>query len=277
MTSLHVRPRPADADGCVIDITPESAGWSYVGFSVFHLEPGQTVTRRAENREVLLVLVEGSAKLAAAGRDYGELGDRTSVFQRLKPFALYVGAGMDWSAEAATRVTLAACSAPAEGTYEPRLIIPDDIGLDVRGKDTNERTIHPIMMEDQDWAERLLVTEVFTPAGHWSSYPPHRHDEDDFPNQTYLEETYYHRLDPPQGYAHHRIYTDRRDDGMRDLDQTVTVSDGDVTLVPRGYHPVGAPYGYDLYYLNVMAGPLRKWRFRNDPDHDWIVQRDSAA
>jgi len=119
-------------------------------------------------------------------------------------------------------------------------------------------------------ADSLLVTEVYTPAGHWSSYPSHRHDEDDFPRMTYLEETYYMRLDPAQGFAVQRVYTE---DGT--LDETMAVRDGDVTLVPRGHHPVGAPYGYDLYYLNVMAGPLRKWRFQNDPDHDWIAQRDA--
>ena len=121
-------------------------------------------------------------------------------------------------------------------------------------------------------AGSLLVTEVFTPAGHWSSYPSHRHDEDDFPWMTHLEETYYHRLNPAQGFAVQRVYTE---DGS--LDQTMAVRDHDVVLVPRGHHPVGAPYGYDLYYLNVMAGPRRAWRFQNDPDHDWIYRRDNPA
>ena len=121
----------------------------------------------------------------------------------------------------------------------------------------------------RDVADALLVTEVFTPQGHWSSYPPHRHDEDDFPRMTYLEETYYHRLNPPKGFALQRVFTE---DGT--LDETMAVADHDVVLVPRGHHPCAAPYGYDLYYLNVMAGPLRKWRFQNHPDHDWIFQRD---
>ena len=105
-------------------------------------------------------------------------------------------------------------------------------------------------MENEDFADSLLVTEVFTPAGHWSSYPSHRHDEDDFPRITYLEETYYHRLNPKDGFGIQRVYTD---DGL--LDETMAVSDGDVTLVPRGHHPCGAPYGFEMYYLNVMAGP----------------------
>jgi 5-deoxy-glucuronate isomerase len=115
-------------------------------------------------------------------------------------------------------------------------------------------------------AENLLVVEVITPSGHWSSYPPHKHDRDALPEESQLEETYYHRLNPPQGYAVQRVYTDDRS-----LDATMAVSDGDVVLVPRGYHPVGAAHGYDLYYLNVMAGPKRVWRFHNDPDHAWLV------
>ena len=98
----------------------------------------------------------------------------------------------------------------------------------------------------------------------------HRHDEDDFPRITYLEETYYHRLSPASGFGIQRVYTD---DGG--LDETMAVSDGDVVLVPRGHHPCGAPYGFEMYYLNVMAGPLRKWRFVPAPEVEWIMQGDA--
>jgi len=135
---------------------------------------------------------------------------------------------------------------------------------------TDTRYVNAIAMEDRDVADSLLVTEVFTPQGNWSSYPPHRHDEDDFPRMTYLEETYYHRLNPRQGFGVQRVWTE---DGS--LDETMAVSDGDVVLVPREHHPCGAPYGYEMYYLNVMAGPRRAWRFQNHPDHDWIARRDA--
>jgi 5-deoxy-glucuronate isomerase len=131
----------------------------------------------------------------------------------------------------------------------------------VRGRGAHERTIHPILMADQA-ADSLLVCEVLTPAGHWSSYPPHKHDRDALPEESLLEETYYHRITPAQGFAVQRVYGDG-------LDETVTVRDRDVVLVPRGYHTVSAPPGYDLYYLNVMAGPTRAWAVANDPDHDW--------
>ena len=125
-------------------------------------------------------------------------------------------------------------------------------------------------MEERDVADALLVTEVFTPPGHWSSYPPHRHDEDDFPRMTYLEETYYHRLQSRPGLRPAaRLHRGRHRSTRR-----WRSANHDVVLVPRGHHPCAAPYGYDLYYLNVMAGPIRKWRFQNHPDHDWIAQRD---
>ena len=134
----------------------------------------------------------------------------------------------------------------------------------------NTRYINNIAMENEDYCDSLLVTEVFTPAGHWSSYPSHRHDEDDYPRITYLEETYYHRLNPASGFGVQRVYTD---DGR--LDETMAVADGDVVLVPRGHHPCGAPYGFEMYYLNVMAGPLRKWRFLPAPAVQWILDRDA--
>src|SRR5437763_1291380 len=116
--------------------------------------------------------------------------------------------------------------------------------------------------------QSLLVVEVITPSGNWSSYPPHKHDRDALPNESLLEETYYHRLNPPQGFAFQRVYTDDRS-----LDETMAFEDGDVVLVPKGYHPVGAAHGYDLYYLNVMAGPRRVWKFHNDPAHEWMLKR----
>ena len=264
--------KPTGSIGKVHDITPESAGWRYVGFGLFRLRAGQRVTEPTQNREIILVMVEGKARLTAAGMDFGVLGDRMDVFEKTPPHCLYLPDGVEWSAEAVTDCTLAVCSAPGRGGHRARRIGPDGITLTARGCGANTRHINNIAMEAQDWCDSLLVTEVYTPAGHWSSYPPHRHDEDDYPRMTYLEETYYHRLNPAQGYGLQRVYTE---DGT--LDETMAVRDHDVVLVPRGHHPCGAPYGYEMYYLNVMAGPLRKWRFRNDPEHDWIWQRDNPA
>ncbi|MEV8468690.1 5-deoxy-glucuronate isomerase [Fluviibacterium sp. DFM31] len=263
--------RPTGDTGLVHDITPDSAGWTYVGFALHILEPGQSVRAVTGDREAILVLVEGRAELAAGGADFGEMGARMDVFERTPPHCLYVPAGSDWQAQATTSCKLAVCTAPGGTGRKAQRIGPDGIQTTPRGKGQNTRYINNIAMEDRDVADSLLVTEVFTPSGNWSSYPPHRHDEDDFPNMTYLEESYYHRLNPAQGFGVQRVYTENGD-----LDETMAVADGDVVLVPRGHHPCAAPYGYEMYYLNVMAGPLRKWRFANDPAHDWIYQRDRA-
>jgi 5-deoxy-glucuronate isomerase len=261
---------PTGTSGKVHDITPETAGWAYVGFALYRLRPGDLAEAATGDREVILVLVEGKAVVHAAGQDWGEMGDRMDVFEKTPPHCLYVPNGSDWRAEATTPCTLAVCSAPGRGGHPARRLGPDGITLTPRGRGTNTRHINNIAMEARDVADSLLVTEVFTPAGHWSSYPSHRHDEDDFPRMTYLEETYYHRLNPGQGFGIQRVYTE---DGS--LDETMAVKSHDVVLVPKGHHPCGAPYGYEMYYLNVMAGPIRKWRFQNDPDHDWIAQRDA--
>ena len=270
--------RPAGTRGLVHDITPESAGWRYAGFALYRLVPGEAAALRLDGREAILVLVEGRAEVEAGDTRFGEIGARMHVFEGdptrasggVPPHALYVPPGVEWTVRATSDCTLAVCSAPSPGGRAPALIGPEGIATLTRGRGANTRHINPIAMEERDVADALLVTEVFTPAGNWSSYPPHRHDEDDFPRMTYLEETYYHRLDPAQGFGFQRVFTD---DGS--LDATMTVHDGDVVLVPRGHHPCGAPHGYGLYYLNVMAGPRRAWRFENHPDHDWIARRDA--
>jgi 5-deoxy-glucuronate isomerase len=266
--------RPGGRSGKVHDIAvagargPKSGAWSYVGFGLWRLAPGERAAEATGDREAILVLVAGRARISAAGEDFGELGDRMDVFEKRPPASVYVPGGARWEAVATTEATLAVCTAPARGGHGARVLDPPR--LVTRGKGTNMRHIHNIAMEDSDVADSLLVTEVFTPDGHWSSYPPHRHDEDDFPRMTYLEETYYHRLNPATGFAIQRVFTDDLS-----LDETMAVSDGDVVLVPRGHHPCAAPYGHELYYLNVMAGPRRAWRFENHPDFDWIARRDA--
>lgn len=262
--------KPFGTHGKVHEITAQSAGWRYVGFSLYRLRAGDLVSEATGGNEVILVMVEGKAAFEAAGEDWGVLGERMNVFEKTPPHCLYVPNGKSWEATAVTDCVIAVCAAPGQGGHKARRIGPDGITLAERGKGTNTRHINNIAMENEDYCDSLLVTEVFTPAGHWSSYPSHRHDEDDFPRITYLEETYYHRLNPAEGFGVQRVYTD---DGL--IDETMAVKDGDVVLVPRGHHPCGAPYGFEMYYLNVMAGPLRKWRFVADPNVKWIMDRDA--
>jgi 5-deoxy-glucuronate isomerase len=264
MSKLLVKAK--SGTGRVAHVTPESAGWTYVGFDLHRIKPGETVSAETGKREVCLVFVTGSGKASAGGEDFGSLGGRTSPFEG-KPWSVYVPQGSSWTVTAEIDLELAVCSAPGLGGGLPaRVIAPDSLGQEVRGKGTNTRYVTNILPEDQR-ADSLLIVEVITPGGHSSSYPPHKHDQDNLPAESYLEETYYHRLNPPQGFAFQRVYTDDRS-----LDESMAVEDGDVVLVPKGYHPCAACHGYDLYYLNVMAGPKRTWKFHNAKEHEWLMQ-----
>ena len=264
MSQLLVKPKPGT--GRVSHITPESAGWSYVGFDLHRLKPGETVSDKTGKREVCLVFVTGRGSAEAGGKALGSLGSRTSPFEG-KPWSAYVPEGSTWSVTAETNLELAVCSAPGLGGGLPvRVIAPETLGQEVRGKGTNTRYVTNILPEGEP-ADSLLVVEVITPGGHTSSYPPHKHDQDNLPAESYLEETYYHRLNPPQGFAFQRIYTDDRS-----LDESMAVEDGDVVMVPKGYHPCAACHGYDLYYLNVMAGPKRTWKFHSAREHEWLMK-----
>ena len=263
---ILVRPSAPDAEGRVHAVTPASAGWTYVGFEVYDLAAGQRLARDTGGEEVCAVVLSGTARAGAGGRDFGTIGGRRSVFAG-PGWSLYAPAWSSFELVADGPCEVAVCRAPGTGRLPPRVVSPGEVGLETRGTGTNTRHVRNILPDTAE-AESLLVVEVVTPAGHWSSYPPHKHDVDDLPRESLLEETYYHRLDPPQGYGLQRVYTDDRS-----FDETVCFSDRDVVLVPRGYHPVGAPHGYDLFYLNVMAGPTRIWRFRNDPAHAWILRR----
>jgi 5-deoxy-glucuronate isomerase len=258
VSKLRVPSSPPDGEGCVIRVTPDSAGWRYVGFEVYRLVAGARLTRTYEDREACVVFLSGTGHVSADGREWHDVGERATVFDG-PPAAFYVPPRTAWSVEAVAEVELAVCTAPAARGTDLRVLAPADMRHESRGSGGETREIDHILMEDAP-AESLLVTEVVTPAGHWSSYPPHKHDVDDAPRETYLEETYYHRIRPSNGFAFQRIYTA---DGS--IDEAVAVRDGDVVLVPRGYHPVAAGARHDLYYLNVMAGPTREWHVTVDP------------
>jgi len=263
--SLLVKARREGRD--IVRVTPASAGWTYVGFSAHRLAPGERMTLDLAGREACIVVLAGRVAVRWRGQAWSDVGGRASVFEDAPPHAVYVPDGAGAAIEAAGAAEIGVASAPGGGALPARLIDAASMKRSVRGRDANTRYVCDILPQDQP-AERLLVVEVRTPSGHSSSYPPHKHDSDSLPDESSLEETYYHRLDPPQGFAFQRVYTDDRS-----LDESLAVEDHDVVMVPRGYHPVVVPYGYESYYLNVMAGPRRVWHFRNDPAHEWMLKR----
>jgi 5-deoxy-glucuronate isomerase len=264
MPKLLVKPKAGE--GRVLNVTPASAGWTYVGFDLWKLSVGQTAKGESKDRETCLVFVSGKGRVTVGPKNLDVIGERMSPFEG-KPWSVYVPAGAAWSVVAETPLELGVCSAPGSGKLPARVIAPDSLGQETRGKGTNTRYVTNILPETEP-AESLLVVEVITPGGHTSSYPPHKHDQDNLPRESLLEETYYHRFKPAQGFAFQRVYTDDRS-----LDEAMAVEDGDVTLVPKGYHPCAATHGYDLYYLNVMAGPKRTWKFHNAKEHEWLIAR----
>jgi len=251
----------------IAEVTPRSAGWQYVGFRALRLADGEQVAVDTAGRELCVVVVTGRADVTVDATTYQRLGTRDSVFEPTAPAAVYVPPGRAVTVTARGGAEIALCTAPGDGApRQARVIDPASMRRSTRGQGSNLRYVCDILPQDDPTAAHLLVVEVVTPAGHSSSYPPHKHDTDTPGQETRLEETYYHRLDPPQGFAFQRVYTDDRS-----LDEACTVEDHDVVMVPRGYHPVVVPHGYNLYYLNVMAGPQRRWIFRNDPAHEWML------
>jgi 5-deoxy-glucuronate isomerase len=237
-------------------VTPESAGWRYLSFRV---ETG-SFSGESGGEEVALVPLSGRVRVDADGGSW-ELGGRESAFGGM-PWALYLPRDTTYRVDAEGDV--AVCGARCERRREPVLVRPEDVEIEVRGAGNATRQINHILKPEFP-AERLLVVEVFTPAGNWSSYPPHKHDEDHPPGEVVLEETYYFRTASPEAFAVQRLYSPRHG-----LDVTETVRDGDLMLVPYGYHTTAAAHGYDLYYLNALAGDRRSMAAADDPELHWV-------
>jgi 5-deoxy-glucuronate isomerase len=212
--------------------------------------------------------MEGSVSVDAAGLRHSSLGSRASVFTGPPAPVLLLAPGSNLAVLAEDDATVIVAEAPAAQRGWTRLIEPGDIRVETRGRGVTERRVHHLLPPSAE-AGRLILFEVFTPGGNWSSYPPHKHDTEDPPREARLEEIYHYRFARPEGWAFARLYTA---DGS--LDESFAPRDGDVILVPMGFHPVAAAPGYDAYYLNVMAGPRRAWHFTLDMDHAWLMDWD---
>ncbi len=268
MTSspLLRRAREATApDGITQDIDPTDAGWAWVSFRAHSLAADRSIARAGDGQEVAVIVLEGTVDVRAGEASFEGVGSRANVFDGPPASVVLVAAGEDIAIRARTGATVLIASAPAGDAVPTRLIEPASMRVEERGSGQTARRVHHLLPPSEP-ASRLILFEVYTPGGNWSSYPPHKHDTQDPPRESLLEELYYYRFARPQGFAFARVYTPDRS-----LDEALTPMDGDVVLVPRGYHPVGMPAGYDGYYLNVMAGPTRAWHFIVDPDHAWLT------
>jgi 5-deoxy-glucuronate isomerase len=249
-------------------ITPERAGWRYLSFDVARLRPGEELRCETGGSEVAMVVLGGTCEVECLDKRWTGVGRRATVFEGL-PYACYFPRLAGFAVAAQTELEVAFASAPSDKDFSPRLIEPGDIDIEIRGAGNATRQINAIIHPHHE-AHRLEVVEVYTPAGNWSSYPPHKHDVDDMPAEAKLEEVYYYKVQGSGGYAIQRVYTK---DG--ELDEAIVARDGDLVLVPRGYHPVVAAHGYNVYYLNALAGDTRTMAASDDPDYAWV--RDTWA
>jgi 5-deoxy-glucuronate isomerase len=245
--------------------TPGNSGLRFVSFEAVTLTVGQRHAASTGSREMGLVVISGTVTVRAGGSAWRGVGQRPDPFSG-PPAAVYLPPGEEYEIEAESDSEIGLCAAAGDRRFAPRLIAPESVATHVRGSGHSARRINNILMEGAD-ACSLLITEVQSPAGNWSSYPPHKHDTENPPQESQLEETYYFRLKPSQGFAFQRVYT-----ADRELEETMAVYDGDLVLVPRGYHVVAAAAEYQVYYLNLLAGPQRLLRMSFDPAHQWIME-----
>jgi 5-deoxy-glucuronate isomerase len=252
--------RPDLTNRIRIDITPETAGWKYLSFRVMALGTGDSVEFDSGGNEVIIVPLSGRGICSFGKQDHSF--ERTSVFAGPTDI-FYLPPGTRFSVKATEAAEVAIGGAPAQGRLPARVIERSQISIGVRGDANAKRSVSTLADSDQ-LTERLTVFEIHTPSGNWSSFPPHRHDTRD--RSSYHEETYYYRFQPRNGFAIQRIYT--RD---TDLDIAVPVQDGDLVLVHEGYHPVVKAPGTNAYYLNFLAGDVRRISAVNDPEYDWVA------
>lgn len=271
MTNLLRKPNGVETSPgvrIVHEITSENSPLVYVGMKVVDLAPGARYNESLGKVECCIVALTGKIHVSDDTMRFENIGTRESVFEKKPTDSVYVSSDRSFQVEAVTTARVVLCYSPSETPLPTRLLRAEDNSIEHRGKYNNKRLVHNILPDSDHSANSLLVVEVFTDSGNWSSYPPHKHDQDNLPHESLLEETYYHEMNPRQGFVFQRVYTDDRS-----LDETMAVENGDVVIVPKGYHPVSVPDGYDSYYLNIMAGPKRVWKFHNEPAHDWIIQR----
>ncbi len=266
-TNLLLRAAPcSEGRGTTMAAESDKVGFEYLKLQVRQLQAGDEYSSDTAANELGIVGLGGRFDVSSTEGTWKSVGSRANVFSGM-PSAVYLPIQTKFTITAITNCDLAFCYSLANTKYPGALIKPEDVAMEIRGGGNATRQINHILTP-QFPADRLLIVEVYTPSGNWSSYPPHKHDVHNPPGEVDLEELYYYRVDRPEGYAIQRVYTR---DGR--LNETLTVRNGDLVLVPEGYHPVVAAHGYNIYYLNVLAGSARSMAASDDPDYAWV--RDS--
>lgn len=247
-------------------VEPGQHGLQYLGLGLLSLGDGEAWEMKFGGREAVLVIVSGHCDMSSGGTTWDQLGQREDVFDG-PPTSVYCPPESECRVVGRGAVSVAVCTSLAERGAAPTLIRPEDVVSKEVGRDSFQRTVRHIVSEDSLPAQRILVGETLNPPGRWSSFPPHKHDSPRLPEESKLEEVYYYRVRPKQGFGVQRVYGDG-------LDETYAIQDGDAVAISHGYHPVAAPPGYELYYLWVLAGEERIMRPYEDPNHAWVATQD---
>ncbi len=275
--NLLVHPGNSPDPDVIVEVTPEIAGWHLIHFQARRLAEGRTWSFETGEHELAIVMLGGRARVDSSHGNW-ELGERPHVFAGL-PHALYLPRRTPLTVTAIGDCEFAVAWVPTDEDHPAQLVTPADVRVEIRGGDNVTRQINDIIPPGFD-CHRLVVVEVYTPSGNWSSYPPHKHDvhkvnAEGRVVEADLEEIYYYKIDPPDGYAYQRIYTDPESPLHRagyPIDALVLARHNDVVLVPEGYHPVVSAPGYTTYYLNVLAGSAQSLANSEDPRYAWVKE-----
>jgi 5-deoxy-glucuronate isomerase len=259
---VHSLTLPSEQAGQLLHLPREKANWEWMSFFVRRLQPGDVYQASTEHEEAAFVLLGGTC-VADWGEGKQHVGRRKNVFDGF-PYTLYLPTGNQVTFTADSVCEIAECRVPSQARLAPKLITPRDVASSLRGGGNVSRQIVDIISPAFP-AEKLMVIEVYTPGGNWSSYPPHKHDVHNPPAEVDLDEIYYYRIQQPGGFAFQHLYS-RDNVSARPLRAT----DGDVILIRSGFHPVVAGPGYDVYYLNCLAGSARALSVTEDSNHVWI-------
>ena len=259
---VHSHTLPDGRGGELVRVMRSEVNWEWMSFVVRRLRNGEVYRSRTDGEEAAFVLLGGRC-VADWGDGAQTIGRRKDVFDGL-PYTLYLPAGHDVTFTGETTCDIAECRVPSQAKLPARLVTPDDVSSSMRGGGNVSRQIVDIITPAFP-ADKIMVIEVYTPGGNWSSYPPHKHDVHNPPAEVDLDEIYYYRMRQPEGFAFQHLYSETGAEG-----ETLKVRDGDTVLVRRGYHPVVAGPGYDIYYLNFLAGSARALAVTEDANHLWI-------
>ncbi|MBX7257289.1 MAG: 5-deoxy-glucuronate isomerase [Candidatus Hydrogenedentes bacterium] len=277
--NLLIRPQYNSADSdLILSITPEQAGWEHISFQARRLATGASWSFDTRNCESAFVNLSGRYSVKSNRGEWANIGSRANVFDG-PAHALYLPRNTAFTVTADIGGEFAVAWVPTDIDHDPWLIEPESVPISIRGGDNVSRQINDLLPPGSP-VHRLVLVEVYTPSGNWSSYPPHKHDEHhtDMSGaivEADLEEVYFYKFDRPEGYAIQRVYTDESCPLHRagyPIDALLRPEENCAVLVPEGYHPVASAPGYTTYYLNVLSGSAQSLASRDDPRYSWVKE-----